>query len=133
MVFKELCKELEAKIVESYERGVTLEEAEKLASEFLGALIKLSSELKKAGLDSRMRKRGFKAIKSAIRKEEIKKHDKKPTEGQLEDLVNTDELCLNEEKAMDESLENKEELQRYYDIFREAHIHYRGISRGKFE
>lgn len=133
MLFKQFCDDLEQETIASYEEGVTLEHAEKLAGKSLVAMSKVSDEIKVAGLDARMRKRGFKAIKSAVRMSEVKKHDKKPTEGQLEDIVNTDKLCMDEEEALDTAIENKEELERKFLIFKETHVHFRGISKGRFE
>ena len=48
MSFKELCTNLEEKIKNSYEQGVTGTEAEKLAGEFLVAQLIVSEELKNA-------------------------------------------------------------------------------------
>ncbi len=59
--FDKLCKSLESKIQQSYTDGVTLEDAEKLAGEFLGAMMAVSNELKSADLNARMRKVGEKA------------------------------------------------------------------------
>jgi hypothetical protein len=120
------------KIKASYEQGITTSEAEKLAGEFLHAQLLISSELAKADLDSRMRKSGLKAIRSAVRTEEVKKHDKKPTEGALEDAVNLHELVQSEQSAFDEAEVSRDSLERMYNIFREAHLHFRSISKGSF-
>jgi hypothetical protein len=133
MKFEALCKSLEEKIQKSYEEGVTLEDAEKLAGEFLYAQIQVSSELKKSDLDSRMRKSGVKAIKAAIYSEACSKSDKKPTESALEHILNLNELVQGEQEALDNAEASRDELSRYYSIFQNAHIHFRGIAKGKFE
>lgn len=123
---------LEDKIKSSYETGVTVEEAEKLAAEFLYAQLTISTELSLVDLDARMKKSGLKSIKSAVRQEEIKKHDKKPTEGHLEDVVNLDEIVQGEQERLDQAEVNRALLEAYYNVFKDAHIYYRGIAKGNF-
>lgn len=131
--FTELCKSLESKIQSSYEQGVTLEEAEKLAGEFLYGQIQVSEELKKADLDSRMRKTGVKSIRAAIYKNILSKNDKKPTEAAIQAEIDTDTLVTSEQESFDKAEVDKNSLERYYDIFVNAHIFYRGVAKGKFE
>jgi hypothetical protein len=133
MSFSALCKNLEEKIKSSYEEGVSLEVAEKLAAEFLYAQIQVSEELKKADLDSRMRKTGVKAVRAAIYTDTCAKADKKPTESALEMAVNMNELVQNEQNDLDKSEVERDDLSRYYSIFKEGHIYFRGIAKGKFE
>jgi len=133
MSFKELCKQLEAKIQQSYEQGTTMEEAEKLAGEFLSAQMAVSEELKAKDLDSRMRKSGLKAVRASAYLEIVQKADKKPTETQIDSMINTDSLVSQEQDGYDKAEVEKEALERYYNIFREAHIFYRGVSKGRFE
>lgn len=133
MAFKDFCENIEIKLVATYEQGVTLEEAEKLAGEFLHAQMQVSGELKKADLDSRMRKSGTKAIKAAIYTDICAKSEKKPTESALEHMINMNELVGAEQDALDKAEVDRDELERYYNIFREAHIHFRGISRGRMD
>ena len=131
---KKLLKELEAKIQESYEQGVTIEAAERLAGEFLHAQIVVSDELKKRDLDARMKKSGVKAIRAALYLETVKAADgKKPTEAAIEATLNSNELIIGEQRLLDEAEVDKAELERYYDVFANAHIFYRGISKGRFE
>lgn len=125
--------ELEAKIVDSYENGVTLEGAEKLAGEFLVAQIHISKELKKSDLNSRMRKSGVKAVRAAIYMEAATKGDKKPSDVMLEAGVNMNELVQGEQNAFDEAEAERDELERLYNICREAHVHFRAIAKGRFE
>jgi hypothetical protein len=69
--------QLEQKIIQSYVEGVTMDQAERLAGEFLSAQLQVSEELKKYDLDSRMRKAGLKAVRSAVYLDIIKSNDKK--------------------------------------------------------
>lgn len=131
--FDNLCKKLEKKIVDSYEEGVTVIEAEKLASEFLYAQLAVSSELKKADLDSRMKKSGVKAIRAAIYMQGATSGDKKPSDVLLQAQVDMNELVTGEQQAFDLAEATRDDLERYYNIFREAHIHFRGISRGRMD
>lgn len=131
--FKTLCDVLEAKIKSSYEDGVTLENAEKLAGEFLYAQLQVSGELRKADLDSRMRKSGLKAIKATVYIESASKGDKKPTEAMLAATVDKNEVVQKEQDSLDTAEVDKAELERFYSIFQNAHIYYRGIAKGKFD
>lgn len=133
MSFTQLCKDLEDKIKTAYTEGTTLEEAEKLAGEFLYAQIKVSQELKAADLDSRMRKSGVKAVRAAIYMEAATKGDKKPSDVLLEALVNMNELVQGEQTAFDSAEASRDDLERYYNIFREAHVHFRTVAKGRFE
>lgn len=127
-----MCESLETKIQTSYEEGVTLESAERLAAEFLHAQIKISSELKNADLDSRMRKSGVKAVRAAIYLETRSKADGKPTEASIAAIIDTDKIVMDEQRSLDEAEVNRDNLERYYDIFQNAHIYFRAIARGKF-
>lgn len=126
-------KELTAIIQSAYESSVTIQEAEKLAARFLHAQIEVSEQLRGADLDARMRKSGVKALKSAVRMEEVRKHEKKPTEGTLEDVVNTNEMVTQEQEALDKSEVDRDLLSNYLNIFKDAHIFFRGVSKGRFE
>lgn len=134
MTFHELCESLETKIQESYEKGVTLEQAEKLAGEFLYAQLKVSEELKKADLDSRTRKSGLKSIRAAVRLNILDAaKDKKPTEGTIEAMLDSDKIIKNEQDNFDLAEVDRNSLERYYDIFSNAHVHYRTIAKGRFD
>lgn len=131
--FEQLCKNLEAKIISIYENGTTLDEAEKLAAEFLHAQMAVSEELKSKDLDSRMRKSGVKALRAAIYTASATVVDgKKPTEAALAALIDSNELVAGEQNAFDEAEVNRDNLERYYDIFCNAHIYCRGIAKGRF-
>lgn len=130
--FKDLCEQLETKIQKSYGEGVTMETAERLASEFLYAQLQVSAELKRADLDSRMRKSGVKAVRAAIYLDIVSKADKKPVEAQLAAMIDSDKIVIDEQQAYDVAEVEAEDLKRYYDVFGNAHIHFRGISKGSF-
>lgn len=131
--FEALCKSMEDKIKGAFQEGVSLEDAEKLAGEFLYAQIQVSSQLKTADLDARMRKTGVKAVRAAIYLDGATKGDKKPSDVMLQALVDADPIVQGEQNDYDKAEASKDELERYYNIFREAHIHFRGIAKGKFE
>lgn len=129
-MFKQFCEQLESKIKKSYEEGVSLEEAESLAAEFLHAQIRVSEEIQTQDLDARMRKSGLKAIRAGVYTAACTKSDKKPTESALEHLLNSDEIIQQEQKSLDKAEVARDNLERYYDIFREAHLYYRQIAKG---
>jgi ABC-type metal ion transport system substrate-binding protein len=126
-------EQLKDKIKAIYESGVSLDEAEKLAAEFLHAQLEVSEDLRKADLDARMRKAGLKAIRAAVYLEEVKKSEKKPSDVLLEAIVNSDKIVNDEQTAFDEAEVNRNQLQTYLDVFREAHIYLRGVAKGRFE
>lgn len=114
------------------EEGIGLDAAEKAAGKSLMVMNELSEQLKEADKDRRFRKRGVKSIRSAIRMEEVKKHDKKPTESALEDVLNTNEIVASQEEAFDTAEVGAEELERQFGIARESHLWFRAISKGTF-
>lgn len=126
-------KHLEDKIRQSYEEGTTLEVSERLAAEFLSAQISVSADLAAQDLNVRMRKSGLKAVKAAIYIEAATKDPKKPTEAMLSALVDTNDVVQGEQNSFDKEEVEKNELERLYDVFREAHIYYRGVAKGRFE
>ncbi len=133
MKLKELCESLEQDIKKSYEVGCTLEEAERLSAKFLHGMLSATKELKNVSLDAKMRKSGTKALKAALYLDKVKKSDKKPSDTLLNNIVDASGLVQVEEQQQYEAEENKEELERYFSIFKEAHIYYRGIGKGRFE
>lgn len=132
MTFQELCDKLETKIIDSYENGVSLEEAERLAGEFLAAQLRVSTELKKADLDARMKKAGTKSVKAKVYLD-CAKSETKLTDAGKAATVDSNPEVLAEMELLDTAESDKDNLDRYYSIFREAHIHFRGISKGRFE
>jgi len=133
MTFKEMVSELETLIIASYQEGTTVTEAEALATRFLEAQLKVSAELRKADLDSRMRKSGVKAIKAAVYLDEAKKQDKKPSDVMLGALVDANDIVAGEQKRFDEAEADRDELERIFNVFGQAHHHFRSIAKGRFE
>lgn len=132
MTFDEYCQSLEDKITDAYTNGVTLEEAERLAGEFLIAQMKTSRELKNSDLNARMRKSGLKAAKATAYREQANKGDKRPTEAAIAAAIDLDALVATEQDGFDTAEVSKSELERYFNVFQNAHIFYRGIAKGSF-
>lgn len=133
MNFKDLCESLENEIQASYTAGITFEEAERLAGKFLHAQMIVSRELQKADLDARMKKSGTKAVRAAVYMEAATKGDKKPSDVMLQAAVDMNEIVTGEQGRLDDAEARRDELERYYGVFREAHVHFRQLSKGKFE
>jgi hypothetical protein len=133
MSIKGLVEQLEAKIQSAYTTGTTIEEAEKLATEFLGAQLQISAVLKTADLDARLRKSGTKSIRAAIYLDIVQKNEKKPTEAQISAMLDSDNIVASEQAALDTAEVVRSELERVYDVFLNAHIFFRGVSRGRFD
>lgn len=125
-------QKLTNKIKDSYETGVTMEEAEKLAGEFLHAQLEVASQLKVADLDARMRRSGVKAVKAGVYLDAVQKSDKKPSDVMLTAIVDTDETVKTEQDAYDASEVDKDYLENVLNILRDAHIHFRTIAKGNF-
>lgn len=121
---------LEAKIALSYEEGINLETAEKLSAEFLMGQLKVSEELRVKDLDSRMRKSGLKAIRAAVYMEAATKGDKKPSDVMLQAIVDMDQIVTDQQNSFDEAEVERDNLERLYNVFQQAHVYYRQISRG---
>jgi hypothetical protein len=122
--------ELESLIIASYESGVTLPEAEQLAGRFLAAQLRVSEELRKTDLDSRMKKSGVKSLRAAAYLDECSKVEKKPSDVLLGAIVDSSPTVLEEQGAFDEAETARDELERLYSIYQNAHIHFRTIAKG---
>lgn len=130
---KTLYAELTNDIKRAYEEGVDMPEAEKLAVKFLHAQLELSHELRVADLDARMKRTGVKAIKAAVYMEAATAGEKKPSDVMLDAKVNLDPLVQKEQDAFDTAEVDRDALQNYFNIFKEAHIFFRGVAKGRFE
>lgn len=126
-------KELTDKIKAAYEQDLTVQDAERLAAEFLYAQILVGGELRKVDLDARMKKSGLKAVKAAIYLDEATKGERKPSDVMLSAIVDRSPLVQAEQTAFDESEVDKNQLENYLDTFRNAHVFFRGVARGRFE
>jgi len=133
LTFEEQLKVLEDKIKNTYEQGVTLEEAERLAAEFLHAQLVVSTELAKKDLDARMKKSGNKAIRAAVYLSIVEGSEKKPTESHISATIETNEQVSSQQDLTDTAEAEVAELERVYNVFGNAHIFYRNVARGKFE
>lgn len=131
MNIKDFCEELEKDIISSYEEGCTIEHAEKLAAKFLHGQLQVSQALKQQDLDSRMRKSGLKAVRAAVYAE-IKAKGEKNTVDQMEHMLNMNDLVSAEQDALDTAEVSRDDLKRYYDIFQNSHIYFRGVAKGAF-
>ena len=127
---RQFFEELESKINSSYKSGISMVQAEASAFEFLEAQMRLSALLRTCDLDTRMRKSGLKAIRAAIYMDAINKNEKKPTEAFLAAIIDTDEIVLQEQKGYDEAEAERADLERWFDILNNAHIMFRGVSKG---
>jgi hypothetical protein len=131
--FLTFCESLKADITRSYEEGVTMEEAEKLAAKFLDGSIQVGEALKVADLDRRMKKAGVKTIRAAAYLEAASQGDKKPSDKLIEAVIDSDSVVAENQRLFDEAEVEVGALQSYQSVFHEAHIFYRGISKGRFE
>lgn len=120
-------------VEKAYDEGTTLEEAERLAARFLGAQMQIAEELANLDLDTRMKKNGLKAKRSQTYMLEATKGEKKPSEGFLENHVNMDLGVQNAANEYETADARKENLLLYFGIFKDAHIYFRGIAKGRFE
>lgn len=128
-----LFQDLENDIKQAYENGgKTPDEAEALAAKFLHAQMQISSELKRAQLDMRMKKSGNKAIRAAVYLDTIKKAEKRPTEAQAAAMVDSDSIVLEEQNRFDEAEVLAAELERQFNICENGHIFMRGVAKGSF-
>lgn len=131
--FTELCEKLKSIIEATYNEGVTIPEAEKHAARFLAVQMELSERLASADLDARMKKAGNKAVRAAVYLEEATKGEKKPSDTFLEAIVSKSKIVNDAQNSLDEAEVTRDALQNYFNIFREAHIYYRGVAKGRFE
>ncbi len=130
---KKMLEEITVEITQCYEQGVTIPQAERLATKLLSCMLMLTEALKSASLDSRMKKAGSKAVRAAVFLSEVGRHDKKPSDSMLENVVAVDEQVRDEQLKFDEAEVEYQALENYMSICREAHIHFRSIAKGKFE
>lgn len=126
-------KEIEQAITSAHQEGITLDQAERLAAKTLSAQIQVSEELTSIDLQARMAKSSVKAIKAAVYINIVGSVEKKPTEAAISAIIDSDELVTSSQNTLDKFEVDRDSLHRYYDIFREAHIYFRGVAKGKFE
>lgn len=120
-------------INKAYESPVTIEEAERLAAKFLDAQIQVGAELQVVDLDARMKKTGVKAIRAAVYLDTATAGDKKPSDVLIEAVINSDERVKKEQEELDKAEVKRDALYNYLNVFKESHIFFRGVSKGRFE
>jgi hypothetical protein len=131
--FLAFCESLKKDITRSYEEGVTMEEAEKLAAKFLDGSLQVGAALQVTDLDRRMKKAGVKAVRAAAYLDAASQGDKKPSDKLIEAVIDSDKVVADQQKLFDEAEVQVEALQNYLSVFHEAHVYYRGIAKGRFE
>lgn len=130
--FMQMCDDLESEIVRSYTETISIPQAENLAGKFLTAQLQVSRELQIAELDSRMKKSGAKAVAASVFLNTAKSGDKKPSDNLIAATVDSDKIVCEQRDSYDRADVYVNTLERYYDIFREAHIFFRGQARQSF-
>lgn len=126
-------EQLKQQIKDSYEQGVSIEEAEKLAGKFLSAGIEVGEQLKVVDLDRRMKKSGLKAIRAAAYLEAASQGDKKPSDKLIEAVIDSNKVVNDSQSLYDQAEVEVNELNNLLSVFHEAHIFYRGVSKGRYE
>lgn len=120
-------------VQEAYNCPPDLREAEKIATRFVGSMLDVSMDLQKADLNARMRRTGLKAIKAAVYMKNATATDKKPSDVMLNAQVDQDKLVIDEQNAYDEAEVAADYLRNLYNTLKEAHVHFRGISKARYE
>lgn len=123
---------LKQSIIEAYESCPDLNEAEKLATRFLEAMMNVAEDLRTADLDARMKKSGVKAIRAAVYMKHATASDRKPSDVMLDAIVNQDKLVMEEQARLDEAEVEVGLLENYMQVFTNAHVHFRGVSKARF-
>lgn len=130
--FKTTINSVKEQIEASYEKGMTVSEAEVFATKLLGYMMQLSEAIRSADLDCRMRRAGLKAIRAAMYLEFAAKGDKKPSDVMLDHMINSNPLVQGEQERFDNAEVNKEEIERNFKIFELAHQHFKKMGQGAF-
>ncbi len=124
---------LKKSIESAYQEGVTIPQAEKLASKTLLVRMQLADEIQCNDLDARMKRQGVKAVRGQEYTRIATASDKKPTETAIESQINTSELVIDAENEYAIADTAKDRLQLYSGILADAHIFFRYTARGTFE
>lgn len=128
----QLCDDLTNDLKNAYEQSTTMQDAEKLAAKFLHAQMIIARELTLVDLSARMKKAGSKSIRGAVYMEHATKGDKKPSDVFIQAEVDQDQRVKLNQGEQDSAEVEAEALQNYLNIFREAHVYYRGIAKGTY-
>lgn len=127
------CEALKRILDKAYQEPTLMGDAEMLAARFLSAQMLIADELRKVDLDSRMKKNGVKALKAATWYAAATADEKKPSDKLLDSVVDKDSLVQAEQDKYDRADAYRENLQTYLGIFKDAHIYFRGIAKGRYE
>jgi hypothetical protein len=127
------CDGLKKNITDSYEEGVTMEEAEKLAAKFLDGSLRVAEELRVADLDRRMKKAGVKSVKAAAYLEAASQGERKPSDKLIEAVIDSDKIVAAQQEEFDKAEVYAGLLENYLEVFHEGHVYFRGIAKGRFE
>lgn len=130
---KKYLEELEEDIKKAATENVEKDEAERLAAKFLLAQIEVSKSLRRADLTARLNKAAVKEKKASVYLAEVAKADKKPSDVLLEQIVNTDKGVWLEQSKFDASEVERDSLQDYFDVFKDSHIYFRSVGKGRFD
>lgn len=126
-------EELKKDVLRAYEEGVSIPEAERLAAKFLHAQMDVADQISTLDLSARMKKNGYKTMRAQVYLDIVQGAEKKPTEAQIEAQICTNTLVASSQNAHDFAEVGCAALERYFDIFKDAHIYFRGIAKGRLE
>lgn len=128
-------EELEHDIKNAYEKVITPDEAERLAAKFLLAQLDAGRELSNLDLNARMKKTSLKACKGEahLQYSKVNGEAKKPPEAALASMVDCNSVVLEEQDRFDRAEIQKNLIQNYLEVFRESHIYFRALAKGRFE
>ena len=124
---------LKSEVELAYDEGVSMERAERLAAKCLGAQLRIAERLATADLDARMKKNGLKTVKANAYMRAATSAEKKPTESMIDAMITQDKDVANSAEWYDRADAEKESLTIYLGIFRDAHIYFRGIAKGRYD
>ncbi len=127
--------ELQQSIRKVHTEGVSLEDAERLAAKSLDVLIQIGGMdglIRSKDLDARMKKNGYKTVRAKTYIEIVHRSEKKPTEAAIEAELLTSALVSTSQDQYERAEVEAEALHRLYDIFKDAHIYFRGVAKGSF-
>lgn len=126
-------EELKKDVLRIFEESITIPEAERLAAKFLYAQMIVSEEIKGADLECRLKKAGVKTMSSKVYLDEVAKHEKKPSDTLLDNIVATNAEVNTNQDLFDRAQVHLEALKRLFEMLRDAHIFCRGIAKGSYD
>lgn len=130
--FINFCEELKEEIQSAYTGEISLTKAERISAKFLDGMWRVSDQLHSIELDARMKKAGLKAVKAGVYMEAATATDKKPSDTYIDNIINKSPLVNQQQDALDTVEVERDLLERYLGIFKEAHIYFRGMAKQSF-